>query len=58
MQQALWDGEDCKLIQKVAIWEEPGDISPSCLAHGKDPARLVHSVLGLHSVLPILVATS
>lgn len=42
MQQAPWDAEDCGLILRGAIWEEPEDISPPCLAQGKDPARLVH----------------
>lgn len=42
MWQAPWDGEDCSLSLRDMIREEPRDISPPCLAQGKDPARLVH----------------
>lgn len=49
MQQAPFNGEDCRLNLRDSIRKEPGDTSPPCLAQGKDQARLVHDVLGLHS---------
>lgn len=58
MQQAPWDGEDCTLNPRDSIRKEPGDMSPFCLAKGKDQARLVHYVLGLHSAFPVFTATS